>query len=388
MSSETDARRCIYTTPEGLCEGTEDFSEEDYLPRGLGKFKGYQRLKDKICRNCNHRLGDLDNLLLTSGPEAIFRAIHGIEGRKKHRARDVFHEMTHGRPPIEVFARLPGDASPTRVEILGGNFGQPRRELVFEWADGRSKRVPIPRSIDTPEKLDGHLQRKGIKREGSKCIVYCPEGDDGFRDVVQRCLGKIETLGGPPDLSNYPAELPAAALIQLSPEYHRAIAKIAFHFFLWCSFPGITGFEPEFDSIKRFIWQGGDPNNRVLSNAGPFERDQIGDDATYAHILSAGVDHNEVAATVQLFAGSDSGMNLLAKANDGRSFPVQFKNMSFIRFVKLGRSPFRIACDLRRALQFTAYRRSIDGFIGEVRELTPTRQIVIWRPGVGPRFWT
>ncbi len=133
-------------------------------------------------------------------------------------------------------------------------------------------------------------------------------------------------------MSAYPAIVPVASLIKLSPEYHRAIAKIAFHFFIWCSFPQITGFEPEFNGIKQFIWQGGDSSNHVRSNAGPFERDQIGE-GPYAHVLAAGVADNEAVATVQLFAGSDSGINLIAKATDGRSFPVQLKNMSLLRIV-------------------------------------------------------
>lgn len=391
MSSGEAGRRCIYRAPEGLCDGSEHFSDEDYLPRGLGKFKGYQKLKDKICWKCNHHFGDLDNVLLTSGPEAIFRAIYGIEGRKTHRKRDVFAENTHGRPPIEVIAHLPGDDSPTRLQLLEGNLAQPRRELIFEWPSGKSETVPVPRRVDTPEKLLEHLQRNGIEPGWKKCIVVGPEGDDAFKDLVRRSLGDFESLRNRSELSTYPAKVLAGSPIQLSPEYHRAIAKIAFHFFLWCSFPNITGFEREFDDIKQFIWQGGDPSNRVLSNFLPFDRNQIGE-APYAHVLAAGVTGNEAVASVQLFAGSDSGMNFIAKASDGRFFPVQLKDMSFIRFVKLGRSPFRIAHTrnlerARRVLLFTAYRRARDGFIGEVRELTPTDRIMIWRPGVGPRFW-
>lgn len=204
--------------------------------------------------------------------------------------------------------------------------------------------------------------------------------------MVQRCLGKIESLGKPSDFNAYPATVPVASLIQLAPEYYRAIAKIAFHFFLSCSFPGTSGFEPVFNGIKEFIWQGGSAAKYIRSTAGPFERDQIGD-APYAHVLAAGIAGDEAVATVQLFAGSDSGINLVAQATDGRSFPVQLSNMSFAWIVKLGWSPFRIACDLRKALAFVAYRQTRDGFVGEVRELTPARSIVVWRPGFGPQFW-
>jgi hypothetical protein len=385
MSGSNKDRPCIYTAPKGLCEGRHDLSAEDYLPRGLGKFKGYERLKGKICRRCNNHLGKLDDLLLTSGPEAIFRAIYGIEGRKTHRKRDSFHEMTHGRPPLEVWGRLPGDTSETRFEVLPGNLGQPRRELIFKRHDGTTSVVTVPRTIDTPDKLREHLKRKGIG-DSKRCVVNSPADDEGFQDMVQRCLGKeIEQLGKPSDRRGYPATVPVRSRIQLTPEYYRAIAKIAFHFFIWCSFPGITGLENEFDGIKEFIWRGDQADKYILQMPGPFDRNQIGD-APYAHVLAAGVADDEAVATVQLFAGSDIGMNVSTVAPDGRPFSVQPKNESLVWIVKLGRSPLRIACDLRRALAFVAYRRAADGFVGEVRELTPARSIVVWRLG-GPQYW-
>lgn len=378
--------RCVYTRPTGLCCGDSELNDEHYLPRGLGNFRNYRSLKDMICERCNGRFSKLDEVLLNSGPEAIFRRIYGIQGRKKHRKTDPFHEFTHGRPPVEVVGRLPGDESTTRLEVLTGNQGKPRRELVFEWQSGKRIVLPVARKIDTPDKLREYLQKKQIKQDWSKCIVNGPADNVDFQKTVECCLGKIEPLGKAPDFNAHPATVPVASLIKLHPEYYRAIAKIGFHFFLWCSFPSISGIERSFDGIKEFIWRGGDPGKYIRSTAGPFERDQIGD-APYAHVLAAGIVDREALATVQLFAGSDSGINLVAMATDGRSFPIQMKNMSFAWIVKLGRSPFRIACDLRKALAFVAYKQPTAGFVGEVRELTPARSIIIWQPGSGPRLW-
>jgi hypothetical protein len=185
----------------------------------------------------------------------------------------------------------------------------------------------------------------------STCTVNCTADDDAFQDLVQHGLGKIERAGKPPDYSMYPATVSVVSLIQLPPEYHRAIAKIAFHFFLWCGFPQITGFEPEFNAIKQFIRRGGDPHNYMRSATGAFERNQIGE-APYAHVLAAGISGNQAVATVQLFAGSGTDISLIACATDGRSFPVQLKSMSFMWIVALGPSPFRLGYDLRRSLAF------------------------------------
>jgi hypothetical protein len=386
MSGSDKDRSCIYTAPKGLCAGGDDLSAEDYLPRGLGKFKGYERLKGKICRRCNHHLGKLDAHLLTSGPEAIFRAIYGIEGRKTHRKRDSFHEMTHGRPPVEVWGRLPGDTSDTRLEVLPGNLGQPRRELLFKDEGGNQRVVPVPHRVNTVESLNEHLDRYGVSGQTRRRVrVNCSADDTAFVSLIEERYGKIETGGREPDWKRYPATVPATALVNPFPEYYRAIAKIAFHFFIWCSFPGITGLENEFDGIKKFIWRGDQADKYILEWTGPFDRKQIGD-APYAHVLAAWVANDEAVASVRLFAGSDSGINVSAVAHDGRLISFPLKNESLVWIVKLGRSPFRIACDLRRALAFVAYRRAADGFVGEVRELTPIR-LIVPPPGLGPLPW-
>jgi hypothetical protein len=128
---------------------------------------GYEELHGKICKVCNQHLGDLDEILVRLGPEAILRAGHGIKGRKKHRKKDVFHEGTHGHRPLEVNAWLPNDTSPTNLEILQGNIAQPRRELIFESDGGERYVVTVPRRVNSMKKLNEHLRRSGvIERDG------------------------------------------------------------------------------------------------------------------------------------------------------------------------------------------------------------------------------
>ena len=127
-----ETKRCIYTRPEGLCPGGTPLSDEHYLPRALGNLRGFEQLHDTICKDCNEHFSKLDEILVTRGPEAILRVAHEIKGRHKHRKRDVFHEYSQGYEPIVVNALLPNDESPTRLEIIFGEVGQPRREVTFE----------------------------------------------------------------------------------------------------------------------------------------------------------------------------------------------------------------------------------------------------------------
>jgi hypothetical protein len=58
MDTASQAGRCIYTQPTGLCPGSSKLNDEHYLPRGLGNFRDYSPLKDTICEDCNSRFSN------------------------------------------------------------------------------------------------------------------------------------------------------------------------------------------------------------------------------------------------------------------------------------------------------------------------------------------
>jgi len=75
---------CIYC-------GSEDLSEEHYLPACLGSFKNYVPLTDRVCLKCNAICGQLDEQLCRSGGESYFRVFLGITGRKSHTKVNPFY---------------------------------------------------------------------------------------------------------------------------------------------------------------------------------------------------------------------------------------------------------------------------------------------------------
>jgi hypothetical protein len=369
---------CIYSRPQNLCAGNSALSDEHYLPRALGNFRGYEQLRGKICEGCNVHLSKLDEILVRLGPEALLRAGHGIKGRKKHRESDSFHEGTHGHRPLEVNAWLPNDTSPTRLEILPGNIAQPRRELIFESEGGEKRVVTVPHKVNNINDLNEHLRRSGITEQPWPRIeVNCAADDQEFVSLMEERFGKIDSGGKVPDYTGYPATVRAATFIKLPPEYHLAIAKIAFHFFIWCFSPPLTGLEDAFDDIKAFLYNGGDPSKFVTCGAGPIDRDQTRI-PTWTHVLAAGWAHEEMIATVQLFAGSDLGMSFIAGSGDGRDLRGDMKNTALIWFVRLGRT--KLSYPLRKALAFVGYKERRDGFDGEVQELRAMN-------GRGGQFW-
>ena len=59
--------KCIYCGREGK------MSRDDYLPRSLGKFKGYELLSGRICHACNNCFSEIYEQFCRRGTEAIIR---------------------------------------------------------------------------------------------------------------------------------------------------------------------------------------------------------------------------------------------------------------------------------------------------------------------------
>jgi hypothetical protein len=75
--------QCIYCRNDAT-------SREHWIPRGFGTFRGFTPLVDRLCEECNRRLGQLDQELMRTGPTGFHRALLGVEGR-------------HGPPKVSPF---------------------------------------------------------------------------------------------------------------------------------------------------------------------------------------------------------------------------------------------------------------------------------------------
>jgi len=101
------------------------------------------------------------------------------------------------------------------------------------------------------------------------------------------------------------AEINGEMKADISERYIRAIAKVGFHFFLKY-FPNFSGLEPEFDQIKRFIYQGKADREVVRIVDQPFLKILQKPGARlnkWCHLLSAQSNENGIEARIQVFAG-------------------------------------------------------------------------------------
>jgi hypothetical protein len=71
MNSKTSQiRRCIYTQPLGLCDGSQPLHrKEHYLPAALGNFRDDVRLRDYICTSCQQRFSGLEDVFMHHGQD-------------------------------------------------------------------------------------------------------------------------------------------------------------------------------------------------------------------------------------------------------------------------------------------------------------------------------
>ncbi len=350
---------CIYTAPPGLCDGRARLNREHPLPRGLGNFCGQELLKEKICVNCN-RCNGLDDQLLHLGPVALLRRLTGIEGGR----RDIFYKSSYGHDPLVVTGAATPEEKPVRLEVQQGNEGLPLRHINFRNSSGETRVLPLPRELNSIERLQEYLSRSDLR--DFRPVEFYPDSNDpdDFQRIADLCQ---QSYGRRFDKVRVDTGGVINAATQFAPPsaYRRAIAKIAFHFFLKV-FPEATGFEIEFNEIKRLIIRGGNPLQFVLERRGkiPHSLHSLG---PWAHILYADWGMDFLVTRVQLFAGfilPTSGVGLSWDSHlDGTIVTTDTACNPLTWVVHLGRNPIPKSSLGTRATAFVAMRglRDFDG---------------------------
>ena len=159
--SDSITKRCVYTNPEGLCNGNSPLDpREHYVSRGLGEFKGDSRLSDAICTACNKRFGKLEDVFLHDSPEAFFREMLGRFGRSNRgRKKDIFYEPTAGVSPLSIIGKQPGFDHPMLWELISATQVAAMKQVIFKDQDGKYFHLPFRvdkfTEADVKKLLDG-----------------------------------------------------------------------------------------------------------------------------------------------------------------------------------------------------------------------------------------
>jgi hypothetical protein len=253
--------RCIY------CPG-DARSREHWIPRGLGTFRGYTPLLERLCGACNERLGrELDEELMRTGLIGAERAYLGIEGRRGRPKVTAFHykSMQADQPTRMMMPALGRDhelLAENYVDDTGRQFARPMRQVVLRLPDGRMAAVPFSRGW-TAEQLRAAVASRDVQ-DGTLEEIYLEEDENGFdqeephmrevRALLTEVFGTFHAVaygGGPGEETQNYLEMIAG----INTLHIRGLAKAAFHYFLWAS-RVVRGDEPAFAPLRRFISEG------------------------------------------------------------------------------------------------------------------------------------
>jgi hypothetical protein len=290
---------CLYCPNQGD-------SLEHPLPAALGEFDGAPLLESRICISCNNkRLGLLDEQLSRCGPEAVLRRFFGVQGRATHEKVNPHYRGSAGGRRLEMKAFDTAMGIEVELECLQGQVRQSRQLVVVE-ASGKTHHLPIPPDLRDPEVLRKSYQNLGVTQPVDVRLIYDPEERIWLEPLIKAAWPAAAFVERGLGARNY--EDGAVVKLELTDRYFRAIAKIAFHYFL-TQFPTFTGLEPCFTDIKHFIIEGG--IDRVNTFIGERHSPLLGQmmaggrpDGWIAHVLCAEI-RDELLAHVQLFVCAD-----------------------------------------------------------------------------------
>jgi hypothetical protein len=354
--------RCIYCVepPDG---------EEHWLPRSLGTFQHNTMLKGRICRQCNNLLGrTVDNELANSGPTGMLRQALNIAGRSGDRRKNAFeYKVSRAEPPIQVVSRQLGDGAAAPLQAFGMNPDGTlntvqMRSLYVETSEGKRQHVAFPKGWST-DVLRRALSERGLT--GAKllsCHVAPPETADEFltastpilRDVFQAIAGTpvyVTDLRGEVLPTEY-----GPIRFELSREYVRGVAKVAFHHLLWAS-SHVLGNEPEFEPVRRFIrYDEGEMDQFVSRHDSLLDRVSVeqGGISNHVHVFAVGASATEILSHVHFFSGAA-----------GPDLPTYV--------VRIGSRPDCVPEGWSRAHLARYFDEPVGGHAGELREMYAER---------------
>jgi len=337
--------RCVYTSPDGLCSGRSPLHPKEHpLPRGLGNFKDDIHLRNFICNDCQQRFSKYEAVFLQNSPEAFYRRILGYKGRSNHAPRNIYTDPTHGIPPLTVKRFHPTFKQDLLCEMTSQDQGPWMHQIVFEKEDGSPELVPIRRG-----KLLHDLSRFDEEWRRWK-IAGCISGDDEKEELQAIFGSEMNAMQDIPLEPQGGAEPTVRMHVEISLPYLQAVSKIAFHFVL-AQFH-FTGFEPEFNEIKHFVYHG-TGESRLRTVDGPLLPQMVPKEARlrqWSHILTAEFNRERFISRIQFFAGPRQKPPILQ--------------------VDLGRSPSRIVEEMSKGSRFFYYQqRDASGYDGAIEQL-------------------
>lgn len=291
--------KCIYCSKEF----DPSCGEGDHIiPAGLGEFRGDKRFR-RICSNCNNRIGRSEQQLLQCGPESFFRSIVRPSSKRLRKRGVGRTSAVMGAPTPEFTMNLGDHSALVRPSTDAPQNAFPVDQVVIRDEKDHEYAIRLfPRM--RPEQLEREMRRRGVGT--MKCAwLNCDERQgDEYRSLLAQVWPKSKYEDLPPMEAGV-HKIPIRIKLTVTNHYFRALAKIAFHYYLQHCRRGYHGDEPNFVEIRNFIMNGGN-EDRLFRTSGrkfvlPFGNGLY--PSQWCHILGADETDGVIVGYVRMFVG-------------------------------------------------------------------------------------
>lgn len=225
------------------------------LPRGFGDFKGSLIFRG-ACTTCNSMMSPLEEELLRTAPEAVYRRFAGaITSRRGEHAG---WQGASGLPaPRFVILHEDHEELIDADPVVAGE-GTPVDHLSVILKDDRKFHIELFPTM-TVAALRRRFTRLGFDEDDIvRSYWHADEEYAEFYRVLLQELWPQRKHGDLPSTPKGTHRVRVRIECRFTERYYRAIAKIAFHYFLAQSKCGFTGLERCFAPIREFLTVGGD----------------------------------------------------------------------------------------------------------------------------------
>ncbi|MGE0404865.1 MAG: hypothetical protein AB7O65_01090 [Candidatus Korobacteraceae bacterium] len=234
---------CIYPGPH-----SSKMSEEHSLPAGLGEYVGSRPLLDRICVDCNNKLGnELEIPFLRVGPVGLLRWIIGIRGRKGT-SPSPFRRNAGKTRGVIAMGKISSLPFPIALEIdPGTQDAHPMRQIVMKHPLLGIQPFPIFDNT-TPDAFRTEINEAGFS-SGTPIRGFALLTERHWLETLARAVG------GVPDVSwnqfhSTSETIEVETTVTIKPRlFLREIAKIAFHYMLQVC-PSFSGNERSSMTLK------------------------------------------------------------------------------------------------------------------------------------------
>jgi len=291
---------CIYCSrPIDDRQGVGDH----IIPARLGEFRQSPKFR-RICRKCNGDIGRSEEQLLRCGPERLYRDLVVPATARSRGKRSSWSVGAAGMPPPKILIDWPGGVLLARpgADPMSPEFVD---QIVVADEAGNEYPMPLYQSVTAQalkDQVQALVRKHGIKGTFSVRWNCSEKRLEEVRSLADQIYPDAQQVSLPPiEAGHHSAD--GRIQFKFSDHYFRALAKIAFHYYLATS-SRITGQEPAFEAIRSFIRSGGDKDRfftkqrRFILQLPPGTAP-----ARWGHILAAHESRNLVTGYVALFVG-------------------------------------------------------------------------------------